>query len=664
MTEGLPHTRTTTAHTPVHAAQGAAPKFECRACGAMQPAGYRFCRVCGSASASDETDPKGFMDPLVGAVVGGRFRILARIGSGGMGAVYRVEHVQIGKVAAMKLLHGELSRDPEMVRRFNREARAVSRLTSPNTVSVFDYGRSNGLVYIVMELLSGRDLGRVLREEGTLSAPRVANIVRQIANSLAEAHSLGIIHRDLKPQNIFVVDGQNGSEAVKVLDFGLAKLAEAREDSHHVEETQAGVVMGTPHYMSPEQIRDQRLDHRSDIYSLGALVHRLLTGVPPFQHKTPLGVLHLHLNAPVPMVSAHDPRLASLDRVVAKSLAKSPDSRFDSVLEFAQAFAAAASSAKNSGASVPVPVAEPESYDRGRVGTREEFEIYERRLKLQRGLSVFAAAALSIGAVGGAYAAASRAPMHTSESEPNEDLGHATPVRPGVVVTGDLVPKSNTNDVDVFRVLRTGDGDRVVGRAVPSEGLDLALEVVDAAGQVLARSDSEGPGGVEFIPNVRIPGDEAYLMVRGSGSAPAGATYEVTAHFRPPFDDEEAEPNEHVPETLVMTPDAHVVGAIGWSGDRDRFWLPANDDPVAFRVTVSGVPGVDVAFDVSDRAGTVTDRIDAGGVGDREASIVDIDPRRFVGQPILTVSANEGGHSHLVYQLEVSPIERHVPEDE
>jgi len=269
----------------------------CHSCGAERQATARFCSSCGAQFSVDGY--AAFVDPLVGAVVGERYRIVARIGSGGMGAVYRVEHVQLGKVAAMKLLHGELTRDPQMVRRFSREARAVSRLTSPNTVSVFDFGRSGTFVYIVMELLSGMDLARLLHEQGPLPAWRVASVVRQVAASLAEAHGKGIVHRDLKPQNLFVLDPHGGpDERIKVLDFGLAKAAEGRDDS--LELTQAGVVMGTPHYMSPEQIREG--DVGADPRGRRRLPVRHLQpgcgGVPPSDGTSALRARHAVGGAP------------------------------------------------------------------------------------------------------------------------------------------------------------------------------------------------------------------------------------------------------------------------------------------------------------------------------------------------------------------------------
>ncbi|HWZ92329.1 MAG TPA: protein kinase, partial [Polyangiaceae bacterium] len=170
------------------------------------------------------TDPGHLADPLIGMIIAERYRIVELIGRGGMGVVYRAEHARIGKLMALKLLTGELSRDPQQVARFKREALLASKLSHPNTVQVFDFGRSDTLVYLAMELLRGEDLAKIIRREGALGVERSAKIVIQICSSLAEAHDKGIVHRDLKPENIIIVKGQSGEDVVKVLDFGLAQL--------------------------------------------------------------------------------------------------------------------------------------------------------------------------------------------------------------------------------------------------------------------------------------------------------------------------------------------------------------------------------------------------------------------------------------------------------
>lgn len=650
--------RTVTLHTSEQVSD--TPMMGCRACGAMQPAGFRFCRVCGAPFTRGDL-PAGFVDPLVGAIVGERYRIVARIGAGGMGAVYRVEHVQLGKEAAIKLLHGELSRDQTMVRRFNREARAVSRLSSPHTVSVFDYGRSAGLVYLVMELLAGRDLSKVLQAEGRLSPERVAAIVGQVAHSLAEAHALGIVHRDLKPQNIFLLESKRGEgDRVKVLDFGLAKLAEVRDESLSMDETQAGVVMGTPHYMSPEQIRDAAIDSRADVYGLGAVVFRLLTGVPPFQHKTPLGVLHMHLTAEVPSMGERDASLSSLDGVIRRAMAKRPEDRYQSVGAFADDLIDASTS--SAGRQFALSGSTPDGAEgEGRAGTRLEFEVFERRLRLRRAFGAFAAVVATAVLALGAWAAATGVlrPKRTAESEPNDELDSATRVVAGVHVRGTSVPSgTGGRDTDAFRLSRSGRGPVLVVRVVPEVGVDVAIEVVDAAGQVLVRADSSGAGGPEFVPGVRFDGEEVFVLVRGVPTGTGAAGYVMETHFRPELTDEEHEPNDRVPQALV----GPVVGAIGWQGDEDRYWLEGASAGGVFEVAVSAVPGVDLRVTLTDHQQTRSLVLDDAGVGRAERVRFEVAPSDFVGRPILTVSAPDGSSSPLVYRLETRLVRSRPPE--
>jgi serine/threonine-protein kinase len=568
-----------------------------------------------------------------------------------------VEHVQIGKVAAMKLLHGELSRDQAMVRRFNREARAVSRLTSPYTVSVFDYGRSAGLVYIVMELLSGVDLSKVLRDEHHLPAERVANIVRQVAISLTEAHSLGIIHRDLKPQNIFLLEKSEGEDRIKVLDFGLAKLAEVRDESMSVEETQAGVVMGTPHYMSPEQIRDRPIDQRADIYSLGAVAYRLLTGDPPFQHNTPLGVLHMHLNEPVPSLAAFDPRLAPLDRVIRRAMAKRPGDRYESVGDFASHLSSVASASSSSSRRPRIRIlADPVAVSPGNIGTRQEFEVFERRLRVRRTASVFVAAVVSAASLAllvllaTGYGTRAR----STESEPNDDLRTATTIRTDVIVTATAEPQSNSRtDSDVFRLV-PHEAARVLSAVVTSESVDLVLEVVRSDGHVLVRANGGGRGATELIPNLPVPAEEVFLVVHATPPATGSAEYQVRARFRPAFANEESEPNETAPQDLPSS--GRVVGMIGWPGDQDKYWLPDGAEGGEYRVELTGVPGVDLAIEISDQQATVVDLVDDTGVGSGELRTLRIDSGRYVGTPIVRVSGRELESSHLTYRLELERL--------
>jgi serine/threonine protein kinase len=237
-----------------------------------------------------EDAPRG--DPLIGLIIADRYRIVAPLGRGGMGVVYKVEHTRIGKLLAMKLLTGELSQNPEVVRRFKQEALTVSKLSSANTVQVFDFGASEGLTYLVMELVTGEDLGRLLRSVGHLTAIQLGRIVIQVCNALAEAHNKNIVHRDIKPENIMITRARDDSDLAKVLDFGLAKL---REGSELNEMTSQGAIVGTPYFMSPEQVKGEDVDPRGDIYSLGAVMYRALTGEYAISGPTPMALFAKHL---------------------------------------------------------------------------------------------------------------------------------------------------------------------------------------------------------------------------------------------------------------------------------------------------------------------------------------------------------------------------------
>ena len=270
------------------------PVPACPQCASEYELPAKFCGQCGSSLPI--LSPRDEADPWLGRIVDRRYRVLSRIGAGGMGLVYRVEHIQLGKVAAMKVLHADTARDSEAVRRFRTEAQAVSRLSHPNIVQTFDFGQSEGALYLVMEYVRGEDLATVVKREGPLPFEQAAPLFVQICSALTEAHDSGVIHRDLKPENIVVVQRRGERAHAKVLDFGLAKL---RERSDGAEITSGGQVIGTPYYMSPEQVRSEPLDVRTDIYSLGATLYRVLTGTPPFQASTPVGVLTMHITDPL-----------------------------------------------------------------------------------------------------------------------------------------------------------------------------------------------------------------------------------------------------------------------------------------------------------------------------------------------------------------------------
>ncbi len=258
-----------------------------------------------------------------GEMVANRFRIIRALAEGGMGQVYVATQEPMGRKVALKILRRELTSDKSSIKRFFREAVAISKLQHPNTISIIDYGESdNGMLYIAMEYLNGESLHELLARHKQLPLARAVNIVGQIARALSEAHSKGIIHRDLKPENIFIcqVEGEDG-DFVKVLDFGIAKL----QQDTGTRITRMGYVCGTPEYMSPEQARGEEIDGRSDLYSLGVMFWEMLEGDPPYDGGTPLATVLKHQTEPVPEMSARLP--ASMKNFIYRTLAKQAQER-------------------------------------------------------------------------------------------------------------------------------------------------------------------------------------------------------------------------------------------------------------------------------------------------------------------------------------------------
>ncbi|MBL8955826.1 MAG: protein kinase, partial [Myxococcaceae bacterium] len=220
-----------------------------------------------------------------GAVIDNRYRIISRIAAGGMGEVYKAEHTELGKMFALKVMLGSLSNDQEFVTRFKREAVAAGRIGQQNIVDISDFGRTaDDRFYFVMEFLDGMTLSSLVHRKGAQPIDRVINICLQVARALASAHALGIIHRDLKPENVMLLQKPGQSDFVKVLDFGVAKVTTGQNDGS---QTAVGMVVGTPRYMAPEQVKAMPVDARSDIYALGLIVYELITGRPTFSGETP-----------------------------------------------------------------------------------------------------------------------------------------------------------------------------------------------------------------------------------------------------------------------------------------------------------------------------------------------------------------------------------------
>ena len=287
----------------------------------------------GPQSAPDLPSVGAEADPLLGRVLNDRYRILEVIGHGGMGRVYKALQAPLDRLVALKILGAGHDRDPNFYKRFFLEASVTAKLTHPNTITLYDYGRTDdGIFFIAMEFLNGRTLSQVMQSDGPLAQERVIHIAQQICRSLREAHSLGIIHRDLKPANVMLLLERDDHDFVKVLDFGLVKFFSG--ETHEADITNAGTFMGSPHYIAPEQARSQGPDQRCDIYSLGVLLYHMLTGHVPFTGAAPVDIIlkHLHDVPVAPRALRPDLMIApGLEDLVLRCMAKDRDERFQSM---------------------------------------------------------------------------------------------------------------------------------------------------------------------------------------------------------------------------------------------------------------------------------------------------------------------------------------------
>ena len=295
----------------------------------------------------------------MGSSLKAKYVFLEEIGTGGMGVVYKAKQSLLNRVVAIKTIHLErLSK--ERILRFQREAEAASRLSHPNLVSVFDFGLTEqGQPYMVMDFLEGVLLSDMLKSQGSISLAEAQPILSQVCAGLAYAHSQGVIHRDLKPSNIMVCHSDSNSPTIRIFDFGIAKILSENKDNSNL--TQTGDIMGSPNYMSPEQVMGRTMDHRSDIYSLGCVIFEVLTGVPPFLGKNSMDTALKHVNDSPPTL--HDGSLGKIfppemERAVAKALQKDPEKRYQSVGELGKEFEMAAQ-AKVPESFTPAEIASP-----------------------------------------------------------------------------------------------------------------------------------------------------------------------------------------------------------------------------------------------------------------------------------------------------------------
>jgi len=309
----------------------------CPVCSTEYAADVKFCPNDGQTlrSAAPAND-------LVGQVVADRYHVVKKLGEGGMGQVYLAEHVKMGRRSAIKVMNPSMVHDPDAVARFNREAANASRINHPNVCAIYDFGETpDGLIYLAMEFIEGEPLTDVLERDGALPLPRATAIFLQTAEALQAAHDLGIVHRDLKPDNIMLTGRKGGGDTVKVVDFGIAKAVGGDQAGQKV--TKTGLVVGTPEFMSPEQLSGDPLDGRSDLYSLALVFFRTLTGGLPFQATSVQETMIKRLTDEPTKLAAARPDLsfpAGLQTVLDTALARTPAQRYQTVVKFAADVAA------------------------------------------------------------------------------------------------------------------------------------------------------------------------------------------------------------------------------------------------------------------------------------------------------------------------------------
>jgi len=467
-------------------------------------------------------------DPMLGKTLAGRYVIEKKLGEGDMGAVYLATHTLLEKQVALKVLHAEFVRKPDLVERFIQEAKAASRIRHENVIDISDFGKTDdGYVFFAMELLHGHDLHdevtRARLAGHLLPWQRTKKIYLQICAALAAAHARGIVHRDLKPENIYLVEFLGEPDFVKLLDFGIAKLTEVPEGERKL--TRTGMLFGTPEYMSPEQARGEHADHRVDIYAMGCILFQLVTGRVPFESDNFMGVPSLHLTEAPPSIPPEvfdrigAPR--ALAGIIDRALSKDKAARFQTIEEMANAIRVASGDAPVSAQQpvarapgVPAPattVERPAVSSTGRVRTQwtgnlavptEEPEA-QRRSKLP--LAIGAVVVVAAGAGAGIYAMRGR--ETPSPTPPTTDSGSA----PVVVATPDAAPVAVAPTPDAATPPATA----------PLKKVKLAIDSIPPGADLIDATSKRIYGKTPITLEVDNVPDSRSFIVRRTGFADA-----------------------------------------------------------------------------------------------------------------------------------------------
>ncbi len=539
----------------------------------------------------------------LGKIVDNRYRVIEVIGRGGMGVVYRVEHLRMGKIAAMKVLHRDLVQDPDVQRRFETEAAAVSRLNHPHTVQVFDFGNAAGNLYLIMELVRGLDLGRVVSRDGPLTWARAAPLFVQICGALQEAHELGIVHRDLKPENVLITRTTGGRDYAKVLDFGLAKLDQRTSSAEHTDKT---AIVGTPYFMAPEQIRGETVDPRTDIYSLGAMMYEILTGTHVYDSATSVGVLTKHLTSEPEPLSARAPRMGipiAVDQLCRRALAKSAAERWTSAAELAERieeiYAETVADGPRSGSSRGLyggRLVVEDGDDSDLRLRRSDLDAYERGLRRRRVFVVGGATVLALGAAGvGAYALTREPPPATEEAEPNDDPAHATMIAAARPVSGMLGKRLSTRegDRDHFVVEWPAGSRRVVSVKVTAPpNIDIHVTVADRVHAL--ELDDGGVGDPELVLRRRVEGPVIVRVDQTMASGQKLPVENVSDAYTVAVTEElgggEIEPNGISADATPLLPTEELRGHLESRGDIDLLRWTGPDGSYHVVVRADGLP--------------------------------------------------------------------------
>ncbi len=454
---------------------------------------------------SEDPEEDEFLDPLVGTMVG-RFRVERKIGQGGMGSVYSLLQPAIHKRMALKLLHEQYAAQQDIVQRFFGEAKAVNLIGHPNIVDISDFSHlPDGRPFIIMEFLEGQNLEDYLEERGALSARETLYLLKQICSALGAAHAKSIVHRDIKPENFFVTKSHDGENFIKVLDFGIAKLKTDQSGPANHMQTQAGIVLGTPTYMSPEQAEGntQDADHRTDIYSLGIVLYQMLTGVPPFAGKSFAELIIKHLQHDPPALGDSRADLApAWDGLIRKALAKKPDNRFQSMADLYEAAVAAEGQAVSVGvfaqehASTPSPAR-------------------TKLLWLAMPTSVVVAVAIFFATRGEGERPERKGPTLASDAAPG-----GNGIAPG---TPGLPPRQLASDARVTAQVQPPSADAAPAQVVPIDAAPDAKP--SAAPQVVKKNRGEGRLRVAADPWAKI-----FVDGKAYGQTPKELTLSAGPH--------------------------------------------------------------------------------------------------------------------------------------